>query len=133
MRQPVTCTKKYHKRKNCHNLHNYTHGWFTLHSKLLHTTKFPHHNESIKNRFHQFVSFYPLVQSETSKFKHKFQVNMDTYTLDMIPLHQMDILILNFAHDPSTSSEYFLLWSNITTTTRNHYFENIPHWCTCSV
>ena len=46
--QTVSCTRKYCMKWNCHNLHNYTHIWFTCHCTLLYMKIFLHRYESIQ-------------------------------------------------------------------------------------
>ena len=48
--QPVTCSRYYHSRQNCHIIHYYTHTRFTRHCELLKTTTLQHQNYSIQKQ-----------------------------------------------------------------------------------
>ena len=74
-----------------------------------------------KSRYHKVVSLSPLIKSETTLFKNKFQVPMPAYTVEVIYCHQSNIIFLLFVHDLEYSIGSFILQSDMPILTRNHY------------
>ena len=56
----VACTRKYPTIQICHNIHNYTHSYFTHHCTVLHTTKFLHQTEFVRKYIPWSCSAFPL-------------------------------------------------------------------------
>ena len=66
LRQSITCTRKYHSRKTCHNLQKYTHARFSRHGTLLNTTTFSHCTVFILKYIPSIWIIFPLVDAENS-------------------------------------------------------------------
>ena len=61
----------------------------------------------LKNILHQVGSLYPLVKSESSRFKHRLKISIAMYMWDVIYHHQRNILFLLSAHDFKDSNQIF--------------------------
>ena len=61
-----------------------------------------------------------MEESETSQLKPKLQVTMAAYMLDVLSLHQRNIILLLFSRELEDYIEYFLIWTQIPTLAQNH-------------
>ena len=124
LRQSITCTRKYHSRKTCHNLQKYTQSRLKHHFTLLHMTTFPHQTYSIRKFIPSSHIIFLLVKSEKSRFKHISHVPMSSYRLNVLSCHQRNTLFLIFARDLKNSLENCLLRSHIQPLTHISYLLN---------